>query len=128
MRIKYLIVLMLSITSMVSQAQVGKSIPGYLGSRTAIGFRIMPNISFDEMFKDQLFSPSFHITYEKALSRRGSIYCSVGQAHNNLYSENYSRFRDANNVLYVVANNRTAKVNTFTGALRYKNTYLTLAM
>ncbi len=104
-----------------------KSVPGYLGSRNLVGIKVMPNISFDEMFVNQLLLPSINLNYEWVQSRRGSVSFSAGQANNILYEEHYARFRGNENTLFVTVNNKLVKVKEYHGQLNYNNTYFSVS-
>ncbi len=108
-----------------SFASNGKSIPGYLGSKNAAAIKIQSNLATSEDFLLQLLRPSIGISYERVLSRRGSITLGFGNSKNTIYSSSYYPFVENKNNRLAFSN--TAYSSPIEGSVEYRNTYFSIA-
>ena len=103
----------------------GKSIPGYLGAKNAVALKIQSNLATSEDFLLQLLRPSIGISYERVLSRRGSITLGFGNSKNTIYSSSYYPFLENKNNRLAFTN--TAYSSPIEGSVEYRNTYFSIA-
>ncbi len=111
-----------------ANAQVEKSVPGFLGSRNAVSIKVMPNLTFDSEFFTQLVNPNILVSYERAVSRRSSFTICAGRTR-SLYSDDaVLRFKNSRkNELYITKSGKPVQVIGREGYLRYKNTTFSIA-
>jgi len=110
--------------------QIQKSIPGFLGSRNAVSVEVMPNFALSEQMLQQFLSPAIGLTFERAMSRRGSLSISIGHSSGVLNEYAYMGFRESqyrNNSLYVYIADEPKKVFSLDGWMHYRNNYVTVA-
>jgi hypothetical protein len=109
-------------------AQNNKSIPGFLGSRNAVSIKLQPNFAPGALIQ-QLLSPTIGVTYERALSRRGSISVSAGMGAGTYNEEAFFGFDDRGNEIYMLdqAAQEEHRVLGYTGWITYKNSYISLS-
>ena len=111
-----------------ANAQVEKSVPGFLGSRNAVSIKVMPNLTFDSEFFTQLVTPNILISYERAISRRSSFTICAGQTRSLFGDDAVLRFRNSRrNKLYITKAGKPVLVSDHEGYMRYRNTTLSIA-
>ena len=107
------------------QAENGKSIPGYLGSLNAASLKIQSNIAISNDVINQLLRPSIGMSYERVLSRRGSITLGIGNSKNSFNQESYNSFTERANRL--ILDNSAWYNARIQGNIKYSNSYFSIA-
>jgi hypothetical protein len=120
---KFILLICFSL-NLLSFANNGKSIPGYLGSKNAAAIKIQPNFALSENLLRQLIRPSIGLTYERVINRRSSFTIGFGSSKNSIGDSAYYPFEDRGN--YLILDN-SVYPSSYYGYINYNNTYLSIS-